>query len=296
MNRSFGGHRAEGAVRKPVSFLSRKGCAICQRMLTVHQEVRGGICDDPECRKRQAVASDLRRQKEKAAAVWAMALSYRDQVAPRIGVGDPASLRLAVIPFYNQPVVKLPRKRRAEFRAHLAGVLRQAFEGQFDSKAVTDLEAELRHHAQAHSDEPAIGAACAVCTGFCCRVGGTRAYLDVGAIRSYMARHPGMRFREVLKEYLSKLPDATCKGSCVYHGPKGCSLPRAMRSSVCNAYYCGGLTDLRNEIASEGPKTVLLVAAEERKLLKSAMIEPDGKTVRLDHMLENKSLVLIRSR
>jgi hypothetical protein len=283
MNRASGDVRAEGTVRDSMSYLSREVCAICQCRLTVHQQARGGICDDPECRRRKAVACDLQRRQEKAAAVRRMAVKYCDEMSPRLGVGDPASLRLAIIPYYNQPVVKLSRKRRAEFRTHLAGLLRQAFDGKFDSAAVADLEAELRHHAQAQSDDPAIGAACTVCTGFCCREGGTRAYLEVGVIRSYMARHPGMRLREVAKAYLSKLPDATSKGSCVYHGPRGCGLPREMRSSLCNTHYCGGMKDLRNEIASEGPKTVLLVAAdEEGEFLKSAVIEPDGKTMRLE--------------
>jgi hypothetical protein len=236
------------------------------------------------------VAFDLRRQQEKAADVKRVALKYRDEVSVRLGADDPASLRISIIPNYHQPVVELPRKRRAEFRAHLTAVLARAFEGKFDAADVADLEAELWHHTQSESDIPAVGAACAVCTGFCCREGGTRAYLDVGVIRSYMARHPGMRLREVLRAYLEKLPNATFNGSCVYHGPGGCGLPREMRSSVCNTYYCDGMKGLRNEIASEGPKTVLLLAVEDREVLKSAVIEPDGTTVGLAGPREESSI------
>jgi hypothetical protein len=282
--------RDGGATGNPALHLSPKNCAICQRGLTVHQEARGVVCDDPECRRKSAVALDVRRRQEKAAAVKEAALKYRGEISLRLGVGDPVSLRLAIIPYYHQPVVKLSRQRRGEFRAHLAVVLQQAFAGKFDVAAVADLEAELWHHAQAESEAPVVGAACAVCTGFCCRGGGTRAYLDLGAVRSFMARHPGMRLREVLRAYLGKLPDATHQGSCVYHGPRGCGLPREMRSSVCNTFYCDGVKGLRNEIAAEGPKSVLLLAADEGEFLKSAVIEPDGKTADLMNPREEKEL------
>ena len=280
MNRISEPIRDENTRRGPAAHSSRKVCEICRCRLTVHQEVRGGICDDPKCRGRKAVEFDARRRQQRTA-VRQMALKYRDETASRLGIGDPASLRLAVIPFYHQPVVQLSGKSRAEFKAHLVRVLRKALDGKSDSASEEDLEAELRQHAQAPFDAPAVGASCAVCTGFCCREGGTRAYLGVIALRSYMARHPGMRIREILHAYLSKLPDATCKGSCVYHGPRGCGLPREMRSSVCNNYYCGGMQGLQNEIASEGPGTVLLAALEEGRILKSAIVESDGKTIDL---------------
>jgi hypothetical protein len=282
MKRLSGDLRGGAIPNDPAIHFSRNGCAICQCRLSVHQEARGGICDNPECRRKNAAAIGLRRQQEEAAALRLMAVSYRDEVSPRLGLVAPASLRLAIIPYYHQPIEKLSRTRRVEFRAHLAGAVRQAFGAKFDSAAVSDLVEELRPHAQAQVDGPAVGAACAVCTGFCCRGGGTRAYLSVAVIRSYIARHPGMQFREVLKAYLSRLPDATYRGSCVYHGSDGCGLSREMRSSVCNTYYCDGMQELRSEIAAEGPKTVLLLAAEGRQLLKSAAIKPDGETARLE--------------
>jgi hypothetical protein len=274
-----------------MNFLSRNICAICQCRLTVHQEARGGVCDRLACRSRKAAEIDARRRQVKAAdaeAARQLAVEYYDKMKPRLGVADPASLRLVIIPDYDQPVVKLPRKRRAQFRARLADVIQETSEEKMSPEVMIALAEDLRIRAQERPSDPAVAASCAVCTGCCCREGGTSAYLDRAAIRSYMARHPGMRFREVLKAYLSKLPSATFKGSCVYHGPTGCALPREMRASICGTYYCDGMKTLRKEIASEGPKTTLLVSTEKGKLFKAAVIEPDGKTMRLEEMTKSE--------
>ena len=284
MNHKLQDIRAEGGEGEPLRCFSRKVCEICQCRLTVHQEARGGVCDRAPCRARQAAESDARRRQASAAeaeAVRVVTEKYREEVAGRIGTADSASLRLVVIPFYDQPVVKLARRRRAQFRAHLARVIREALQEETGAGDTIAMDEERRPPAHQEFDEPSVGASCAVCAGSCCRAGGTHAYLDRAAIRASMARHPGMAFRDVLKAYLSKLPDATFKGSCVYHGSNGCGLPREMRSSVCNTFYCDGMKKLRTDIVSDGPKTALLVAVEHAKISKSAIIEPDGGVVRL---------------
>ena len=285
MNHKLQEIRTEGGV-EPLRFFSRKVkvCEVCQCRLTVHQEARGGVCDRAQCRATQAAESDVRRRQAIAAeaeAVRAVTEKYRAAVAGRNGAADPASLRLVVIPYYDQPVVKLTRMRRAQFRAQLTRVIRETLQEETGAGNPIAMDEEPRRLAQQEFNEPALGACCAVCAGSCCRAGGTTAYLDRAAIRTSMARHPGMAFRDVLMAYLSKLPDATFKGSCVYHGSNGCGLPREMRSSVCNNYFCEGMQKLRTEIASDGPKTALLLAVENAEISKSAVIAPDGKTVRL---------------
>jgi hypothetical protein len=288
MNRIPSDLLTKNAARGPMPVLSQKLCVICRRALTVHQEARGRICDDRECRRRMAVEMDIQRRRNEAEALRQAVMECRDAIAPLAGVADADALRMAIIPYFQWGIAKLPRKRRAEFRAHLAGVIREALKGEFDAAAVTNLKIELMSHAQAPSSEPALAASCAVCTGFCCRNGGAHAYLDIAVVRSYMARHPGMRPGQILRAYLRQLPVATHEGSCVYHGASGCGLPRDMRSSECNEYFCEGLASLRTEIASEGPKTVFLAAAEGGKILKAAVIEPDGATTRVEHFLGEK--------
>ena len=52
---------------------------------------------------------------------------------------------------------------------------------------------------------------------------------------------PELNARKVLRLYLDRVPEAGYVGSCVFHGQKGCTLDRSMRSDICNDFYCGGL-------------------------------------------------------
>ena len=56
-----------------------------------------------------------------------------------------------------------------------------------------------------------------------------------------MAAHPALNDEAVVAAYAAWLPERTLHPGCVYQGEQGCTLPRAMRSAICNAYLCGGL-------------------------------------------------------
>src|SRR5262249_14417493 len=105
--------------------------------------------------------------------------------------------------------------------------------------------------------------ACAQCKGFCCRDGGNFAYLTVDTIRRYMEAHPGVRPREVLAAYLAHLGNKTFRGSCVYHGPDGCTLPRSMRGDTCNDFFCDGLRGFRHNLPGTGPARGFFVSTND---------------------------------
>ena len=81
--------------------------------------------------------------------------------------------------------------------------------------------------------------ACARCRGHCCRNGGEEAYLTEDTIRRYLHEHPGTRPLDLLEAYLARVGHETFEGSCIFHGPTGCTLSREMRSDTCNGYFCG---------------------------------------------------------
>ena len=60
-----------------------------------------------------------------------------------------------------------------------------------------------------------------------------------------MARVRGARLaldvRSVLQLYAERVPKVRYEDSCIFHGKQGCTLDRALRSDVCNSYFCGGL-------------------------------------------------------
>ncbi len=45
----------------------------------------------------------------------------------------------------------------------------------------------------------------------------------------------------LLQLYNERVPAAGYAGSCIFHGKRGCTLDRSLRSDVCNSYFCGGL-------------------------------------------------------
>jgi hypothetical protein len=63
-----------------------------------------------------------------------------------------------------------------------------------------------------------------------------------------MAQHPGLDAEEIVDHYLSRLPQQSLRGSCVFHAENGCNLPREMRSDVCNQHLCNSLVQVRNQM------------------------------------------------
>lgn len=86
--------------------------------------------------------------------------------------------------------------------------------------------------------------ACSACRGHCCHKGGNDAYLDENAIRLAWARHPRLSRAALMQRYIDAIPDKAIADSCIFHTAHGCSLPRALRAPVCDAYLCGPLERL----------------------------------------------------
>ena len=281
MNNVVSNQNTGAAGRVPAPFLSQKCCAFCGTRLDIHQAVREGVCAAAVCRKKWDVELAARQRRVEVADVQRAASDFRARVAPSLGVVDPQSLTLAIVPNFQRKVLKTPRSRRMEFRAHLIRVVRQAFEEKLDTTRVSILAEELDRSVQEPPPFPEAAVGCATCRGHCCRTAGTHAYLDATTMRAYLARHPGLRWREVVRAFMKQLPDATFDYSCVYHGRHGCALPREMRASLCNHFYCGGLRELREALEVSGPRPVLVVAINGEKVGRSTLVQPDGTQVRV---------------
>jgi len=98
-------------------------------------------------------------------------------------------------------------------------------------------------------------AACSVCRGWCCLNGADDAFLD----EATLARVPPglLSTAEVIEMYVERVPDAGYQNSCIFHGEKGCTLDRSMRSDVCNAYFCNGLRSFITSAEAAGPTVVI---------------------------------------
>ena len=165
-----------------------------------------------------------------------------------------------VLPAYQGRLGPLPAARRRAFTRHLTEAIAEAF---------------AEPAAPPNRPEPPIapalatlaGAACACCRGHCCSRGGEHAYVDADTIRRLRRAEPGLGRAAILARYRSMLGPESYEGSCVFHGPAGCRLDRALRSDLCNTFYC---TEIKRFLRAhpEAPSRTLLLAhdgAESRR-------------------------------
>jgi hypothetical protein len=104
-----------------------------------------------------------------------------------------------------------------------------------------------------------LNAGCATCRGHCCKGGGEHAYIDERTMARVRRDNPELDARAIIQRYLRRVAPSSYQGSCLFHGEAGCTLGRALRAELCNAYYCNGLQDFLKR--AEVPERVQIVAA-----------------------------------
>jgi hypothetical protein len=120
-------------------------------------------------------------------------------------------------------------------------------------------------------------AACASCRGLCCKHGEPHAFIRPATLRRYLKVHPAETPERALETYLSYIPAESTAGSCIYHGRQGCTLPRALRSDVCNRFICDDLERLQKIVgAVETPPPIVAVGFDEERLVRVSILESGG--------------------
>jgi hypothetical protein len=118
-------------------------------------------------------------------------------------------------------------------------------------------------------------AGCAACQGHCCKGGGDHAYIDERTMARVRRDHPELDARAIIGLFLARLAPLAYRGSCLFHGAAGCTLGRALRADLCNAYYCNGLQAFLQH--AEVPERVQIVATRngiERRSAVLSRVEP----------------------
>ncbi|CAN5773699.1 hypothetical protein BH23GEM11_BH23GEM11_15970 [soil metagenome] len=211
-------------------------------------------------------------------------------VAGRVGISDLASVAHGPVPFLARELVPLPPSRHAAFVAHLDAVIEQAFEApdpELEAEPGTDPVAEEKRFARrlqgVPDDPPALAATCMACRGFCCLNGArTHAFLTPESLAFFRHLNPGTTGEETRAAYIAHLPDHHIEGSCVYHGERGCILPRTQRAGICNHWQCSDRIDLEAQLRAGGSQASLIVAlpdAGSQKAPRSVAVLPSGRIV-----------------
>jgi hypothetical protein len=115
-------------------------------------------------------------------------------------------------------------------------------------------------------------AACSLCRGFCCKGGGEHGYLDERVMSRVRQARPELDARAVVRLYVESVPQAGYAGSCVFHGEAGCTLDRALRSDVCNSYYCTGLSNFVK--GGEAATAAFVIATQDGDTRMSPVLTP----------------------
>jgi hypothetical protein len=151
-----------------------------------------------------------------------------------------ASLQLLVPsgPARSRPLASV---RRARYRAHLEAIAQHAA-ALAPGVPASDAGDGVAGGA-ASSSLP--GRLCGMCGGGCCTRGENHAYLSPPTLRRFMDAQPQLSPADVVAAYVERMPAAARWGSCINHTRTGCSLPRAMRSDICNSFACDALQQLQ---------------------------------------------------
>jgi hypothetical protein len=253
-------------------------CVVCGRRLSL-RESAAGLCGSLECRHRLGEPG-RERQRQESVALKQRAGELRDRGARALGLGEPETYRPAVIYASRRRVTNLPDRRRRAFRDRLNRLITEAGESRASSpgQAVLPVVPEPSETV-VPAPQVVLGRACAVCGGFCCEHGKNHAYLTAATIRRYMAQHPDQRPRDVLAAYLGRVGNKTFAGSCIFHQPGGCNLPREMRSDTCNQYFCPGLIEFQQGLTAREPARGFFVSMSGDEVLGAAFCDEETSRI-----------------
>lgn len=250
-------------------------CAHCGAALDILARLRGvQHCGAPACRRH----ADEHKFAQRRAAVAAAAVRAATAAG---GVADERD----VLWLHHVPERLAATTRRD--RDHLAEALtRRAAEAvptpttssTIPQGAPGDGDDRPGPPSRTHADEPPPQAAalCALCRGHCCRHGlGQHAFIDAALLARWQAGQGGSSAGQAIEAYRSWLPPRHVAGSCLFHGERGCTIPRAHRSDTCNTFGCDTLRQLHRRLADdEGTTAALAVTMVATQPRRAALLGP----------------------
>jgi len=232
------------------------GCRVCGAPLSFHQQVSEQLCGDPRC---------------KAAALESAMVAHRAGAAAALGLSQPETYPVVVVPESPAAVVRLPEERKQAHAALLAELCTASAQAEISSSGCCEPPIP-------EAPVPLGVCVCRVCRGVCCHWGKDHAFLDGATIGRFVARSGASIPRAIVRAYAVFLPETSVEGGCIYQAADGCALPRWMRAPLCNDYRCQGLKQAEKLFVEQGTRQLYVVARRDNHIVRGAF-------VRLDHVL-----------
>lgn len=171
---------------------------------------------------------------------------------------DPAAFPPLVTPACDRPTRPLPASRRRLYEEHLRGLLQALAVGERPPGPEIPPEVVVPPEV-----DQVLQAGCRACRGRCCETGGAHAYQTVESLRRVREARPRLSAQALVALYLSHLPARTVRGSCVFHGARGCALPRDLRGDMCNRFFCEPLLTWRERALASGDGAAFVVGYDD---------------------------------
>lgn len=277
---------------------SRPICVRCGAAISTRERhLYAGFCERQACQHERAARQRADRQagqQRRVARRRAWALEQLSAVFPDHRDAPPPAV-VVPLPLHTRLLIPLPVERRERLRGHLEKIVSEAVASE-QCGARDDEPRADQDPGQASALAALLETACAACRGCCCTNGGDAAYLSEADVLRYLRQHPHASTPEIVESYLRHVPPHTFEKSCIFHAQQGCSLPRTMRSDLCNQFQCEDLRGLECLLAeSPLPSPVALVAGNGRsvdvRLLAIASGPEQVRTLRSSFHDEHRAVV-----
>ena len=172
---------------------------------------------------------------------------------------------LVTVPLLNESLEPPPPGRVRALKRNLVQALRDLRAARRPDRLLQQMTPE-----PAGFSAKVLQTGCAMCQGHCCKGGGDHAYIDERTMARVRRDNPELDARAIIGLFLARLAPRSYRGSCLFHAADGCTLGRALRAELCNAYYCNGLQDFLR--LPEIPNRVQIVAARHGMARRSPVI------------------------
>jgi hypothetical protein len=254
-------------------------------MLTT-PEIARGACADPTCQRVWLIDRPIAEREDRRRALLARAEAWRDEAGTEPGLPDAAAFVTIPIPSNPYHTTPLPPSRRDALRAHLVDKASTAMERlragdveppPFVKERATSAWAMLP--APSAPMQQVLSAACAACRGSCCSVGANHAFIDVDTMQSYIEQHPEDSLEQIIDAYMAPIAAETMSIGCIYQVEQACTLPRSMRSALCNGYYCESLVELQHAHRHTQELRVFLAPDAQGQFDQGVFVAPDLVTL-----------------
>ena len=256
-----------------MEFYTKQRCSFCATLLTIHQKVRGGVCDNQDCKRKKALDDDKRLREEKDKQLKQQVDELYQKLRSKTGIDNAL---IAILPANTMGQRPLPKSRKEEMMQHLNSIADElaTVDVQTLDRSIENRSSECIELSEGERD--LLGKACATCRGYCCvTVGKKNAFLDVKILRRYWRENPNLTIHELVNLYASYIAPESVENSCLFHGERGCRLPRDMRAYICNEYLCPSLITLRNDLEKSKTQNAFGAATQGQQIVRTAYFDTE---------------------